>query len=333
MKPRLGLIARADNSGLGTMSVEWARHFPETKVLVMKPGTYAAFPDRFPNARITHKVSDADMEWLLDDIDVLVAFETPYDWRALQLAAKRGVRTVLVPMYECMPQRWPCLPDLILCPSRLDFDIFKAEFGKKTRVEHLPWPVNRKKVPFRLRGTARVFEHHAGHGGMAGRNGTAELLAAIPMIKSDAKVVIYSQRSLSFEHPKLTLKVGNFQDYWDIWGGGDVFIFPHKFDGLSLPIQEALSSGLPVLTTAIYPFTGWLPDDWLIDPVERLQARLADRMVDIALTEPAAIAAKIDQWYGRSLAEDSRAANRLAEAISWKILLSRYRQLLTELVR
>lgn len=315
---RVGLIGRADNGGLGSMTLEFVRHFPDTRVLVIDNGRYKSFPDRFPGARFTKRITNDDLDWLIADIDVLIAFETPYEWRALALAKARNIKTVLVPMYECMPQRWPALPDLILCPSRLDYDIFHLEFHKQTKVEYLQWPVNREAVPFVPRKTARVFEHHAGHGGLVGRNGTAELLAAIPMLKTDAQIVIYSQREMHYTHPKLTLRVGNYANYWDIWGSGDVFVFPHKFDGLSLPVQEALSNGMPVLSTEIPPFIGWLPKDWFFGAAESLQAKVFDRMVDIAMVDPAVIAAKIDAWYGTDISEASRVANKLASAIDWK---------------
>ena len=316
---RIGIIGFPHNSGLGTMTMEFCRYFPGTKALLIDNGRYKSFPDRFPGARLSQRFTKDDLDWLLCDIDLLVTFETPIEWRAFAMAAARGIKTVLIPMYECMPQRWPALPDLILCPSRLDYTIFHAEFNKLCKVEYLQWPVNREKVPFNPRKTAKVFEHHAGHGGLVGRNGTAELLAAIPMLKSDAQIVIYSQREMHYTHPKLTLRVGNYANYWDIWGSGDVFVFPHKFDGLSLPVQEALSNGMPVLSTEIPPFIGWLPQDWFFGAAELLQAKVFDRMVDIALPDPAVIAAKIDAWYGTDISEASRVANKLAAAIDWEV--------------
>ncbi len=322
MARRIGIIGFASNSGLGALSWEFCNHLRPARVLLVQT-KYQEFPDRFPGAR--RGLTAENIDWLLSGIDVLLTFETPGgEWAVYQQARKRGVKTVLMPMYECMPSPIPVLPDLMLCPSKLDLKIFRSELRGKCEVEYLPVPVNRKRVTFQQRRIANVFEHHAGHGGLLGRNGTYELLAAAPMLKTGAKILIYSQRKLDFEHPNVEIRVGNFENYWDIWGHGDVFVFPHKFDGLSLPIQEALSSGMPVLSSPIEPFMGWLPNEWMIDGGERTQMRVFQRTVDIAVMDPAQIAAAIDAWYGKDIREASSQANRLAEALDWVRLKERY---------
>ena len=328
MAKRIGILGFASNSGLGTLSREFFVHLKPARTLLI-PTRYQEFPERFPDAR--RGLSAENIDWLLAGIDVLLAFETPGEWDIFRLAQKRGVKTVLMPMYECMPSPLPFVPDLVLCPSKLDLRIFRDELRGKCEVDHLPVPVNRSRVGYAPRRHAMVFEHHAGHGGLLGRNGTYELLAAIPMLKTPAKIIIYSQRKLDFEHPKVEVRVGNFENYWDIWGHGDVFVFPHKFDGLSLPIQEALSSGMPVLSTAIEPFIGWLPHEWMIDAGERTQMRVFQRQVDVAVVDPAKVAEAIDGWYGRDIRSDSAQANRLAEALDWKRLKERYISLFNSL--
>ncbi len=325
MARRLGILAFASNSGLGTLSREFHDNLKPAKTLLI-PTRYAEFPERFPGSR--RGLEQENIDWLLSGIDVLLAFETPSDWNIFAMARKRGVKTILMPMYECMPSPLPAWPDMLLCPSTLDLKIFRHEAVDKCRVKHLPVPVNRQRLPFQPRRYARVFEHHAGHGGLLSRNGTYELLAAVPMLKSDARIVIYSQRKLDFEHPKVEIRVGNFQEYWDIWGHGDVFVFPHKFDGLSLPIQEALSSGMPVLSTGMEPFSGWLPQDWMIRADEHTEMRVFQRMVDVAVVDPHRIAEMIDGWYGKDIRGDSVMANKLAEALDWKALKPRYQQIL-----
>ena len=44
---RIGIIARYDNSGLGTMCWEYARHLKPAKVLLVANGVYQTFPERF----------------------------------------------------------------------------------------------------------------------------------------------------------------------------------------------------------------------------------------------------------------------------------------------
>lgn len=317
---RLGLIARADNSGLGTLSREFYEHFRFTKVLVLDNGKYRSFPERFPGARVSKRIGSEEIEWLLDGIDILVTLETPYEWQIYNQARKRGVKTILVPMYECEPNPLPAVPTLVVCPSALDYRVFRPELRNKCLVKQLDIPVNRERVEYRIRKKALVFQHNAGHGGLLGRNGTTELLAAIPMCKSDAKFIIYSQKRLDFSHPNVEVRVGNYPEYWDLWGDGDMFVFPHKFDGLSLPIQEALSSGMPVLSTAIFPFTMMMPEKWMFTAHESMSLRAWDRYIDVAVIDPQDIADTIDQWYGKDIREESRLANSIAEKLSWKTL-------------
>lgn len=151
------------------------------------------------------------------------------------------------------------------------------------------------------------------------------------MVRSDVKFVIYSQRKIEFEHPKVELRVGNFKNYTDIWNGGDVFVFPHKFDGLSLPVQEALSVGMPVLSTAIYPFTTWLPQEWLFNYDELVQLKVWDRMIDVAVIDPSVIAAKIDVWANKDILTESQKANKLANTITWDKLLPQYEAIFNSL--
>lgn len=323
---KLGFIARADNSGLGTMSWEFSRHLPFEKILVVKNGVYAIFTERFPRARVVHKdrIEKEDIDWLLDGITHLLAIETPYDYEIFRLARQKCIRTVLIPMYECMGETLPVNPDLFLCPSTLDFKLMPRP--KK----YLPVPVDRSRLPFRQRRHAKVFLHSVGHGGIMGRNGTSELLAAIPMVKSDVKFIIRSQKAFDYSHPKVELRVGNFENYWDLWSEGDVFVFPHKFDGLSLPIQEALSVGMPVLSTAMFPFLGWMPEHWFIPAIEIVQAKPALRMIDYALVEPEQIAKKIDEFANTDITEASRTADELAKALDWKVLKERYLQVIAK---
>lgn len=320
---RIGAIGWASNQGLGTLTLEFDRHLKFSKLLLV-PGKYRSFPERFPGARTG--LSASNIDWLLEDIDVLLMFETPSDWSVISLAKKRGVKTVLIPMYECAPKKLPYCPDRILCPSDIDYDVFKT---LDCDVRRLDIPVNRKMIPFRQRSRAKVFQFNGGHGGLIGRNGLTELLAAIPMCKSDARFIIYTQKALDFQHPNVEVRAGNYENYWDLWGDGDVFVFPHKFDGLSLPIQEALSSGMPVISTWMYPFSKWLPKDWCFVSDDEVKLRVFEREIQVAVVNPATIAAAIDRWYDKDITSESALADRLADKLDWKNLLTEYRKDLT----
>lgn len=327
---KIGLIARADNSGLGTLSWEFFNHLKPTKTLVVDPGRYRLFRSRFPGARLSPKgtMSTRDMEWLLEGIDILLTIETPYQWALYKMAKRAGVKIVLIPMYECMPSIVPYEPDLYICPSELDYKFI----GDKPKIL-LPCPINMGVIPYRHRKSAKTFVFHNGHGGGAGRNGAKELFEAIKLAKSDAKFIIYSQMPLpQVSSDNVEVVVGNFENYYDMWDEGDVYVWPHKFDGLSLPVQEAIAAGMPVLCTEFFPFTEWLPKHWMFPPKSTTRGRVFHVDIDIHEVDPKVLAAHIDSWYGQDITDESRKAREIAEKRSWKKLKPEYLKVFKDLI-
>lgn len=322
---KIGFIARYDNSGLGILSWEMWEHLKPYKILAIDNGAYRTFPERLEGQDVRYSkrnISDADFEWLLDGIDLLLTIETAYIKGAYVKARKKGIKSVLMPMYESLPNNIEVAtdtPDLFLCPSLLDYRELQD------RKVLLPMPVNRERVKFRQRDVARIFLHNAGHGGMASRNGTTELLEAIPMVKNpDILFIIRSQNPLQCSDPRVRIEVGNVKNYWNLWDEGDVFVFPEKFNGLSLPVNEALSSGMVVMSSNRFPFNEWIPTEPLIDIQQNVRVKISSRLLDYAIIKPEAIARKIDEYAMQDISELSKKSNEIAEKISWKKLLPEY---------
>lgn len=322
---KIGFIARADNSGLGTMSWEFYNHLKPHKTLVVDPGNYTIFKERFPkNTRFCPKrdMTASDIDWVLEDIDVLLMIETSYSWALMHMAKKKGVKMVLIPMYECLPPTMQVEPDLYICPSEIDMDFIDDDKPKVL----IPCPINTKKLKFKRRLQAETFVFHNGHGGAKNRNGAQEFLKAIELVKNkDVKFLIYSQLPLRQpKDPRVEVRIGNYENYYDIWQEGDVYVHPHKFDGLSLPIQEAIGVGMPVLCTRFYPFTEWLPESWMFPPVGKTRKRIFNITITVHEVDPAILAAKIDAWAMQSIKMDSWKAREIANNRSWKKLLPKY---------
>jgi len=247
--------------------------------------------------------------------DTLLFFETPFNWKLIPKARELGIKTVLMPMYECTNYPLPYVPDLILSPSKLD----QIYYPDSTLVTV---PVTAK---WKLRERAKVFVHNAGNGGLGGRNGTRELIEAMKHVKSDAKLIIRSQVPITSTMSTIDIKVGTFDD---IWSEGDVFIFPEKFNGLSLPIQEAFASGMPVMCGDRFPMNDWLPKDTLI-PIEKYKKeRLAVEFCS-AVFNPLDIAKTIDRWYNQDITNLSLLGKKWGEQNSWKHLKETYKKLLS----
>jgi len=164
-------------------------------------------------------------------------------------------------------------------------------------------PVDITKLNPRIRKRAEIYVHNAGNGGLGGRNGTKELLEALQYVKSPIKLILRSQVPLKVPNdPRIDYRQGTFDNIWD---EGDVFVFPEKFNGLSLPIQEAFASGMVVMSTDRYPFNTWLPKEPLI-PVDNYKKEKIACEFDSAVLSPIKIAETIDSFYGRDIVELSK---------------------------
>lgn len=323
----LGFIARCDNTGLGVESHDVVRWLDPDRVLVIRGGGPAVrrreFPERFARCPAVTFLDRAptweQIDEFLDGLETLFAIETPYDWRIVERANARQVRTILRINYECLPDPVPVQPDLMVAP---------IDWYQPPSTLLLPFPVDRQRFPFRQRHIAHRFVHMGGNQGLFGRNGTAELLRAIPMVRSDVRFVIYSQKPLEpIDDPRVRFQIGDHVDNADLFREGDVLVFPRRYGGQALAMNEALSTGMPVMMTDMRPQSAFLPHELLIRPTRFEQARIL-RTVEAAVIDPAAIAARIDEWANRDISRFSELADTYAESISWTVLRPRYLQLL-----
>jgi glycosyltransferase involved in cell wall biosynthesis len=151
------------------------------------------------------------------------------------------------------------------------------------------------------------------------------------MVEPEKKVrfIIYSWEPLEGELPKderLIIKPLQFENYWQAWREGDVLVYPQDYNGISLPVVEALASGLGVISTDIYPFNEYLPKELLFKPVEMYTTRAASRLMptSAARINPSTIAALINRWAGLDISEFSRYGKTWAMKHSWEKLLPKY---------
>jgi len=259
----------------------------------------------------------------LDKIDLLLFFETPFNMSIIELAKQHNVKTVLMPMYECT--KYPINVDAYIAPSALDLRYYKKLYPSAD-VQHLRIPVP-KEVVWKLRSRARTFVHNAGNGGTYGRNGTKELLEAIKYVDSPIKLLIRSQK-FDYETNDPRIRIVKEQvKFEDLWKLGDVFIFPEKFNGLSLPLQEACASGMLVMCGDRFPMNKWLPPEPLIKIASEQRASIVNVPFRSAVYDPRDIASKIDEWYDRDIEEYSLAGKKWAEENSWEILKPKYKEI------
>lgn len=324
MRLKIGIIGRADNCGLGILTQEFYEHLKPTKTILLFNKKYKHYLDRFPEGECIGKTefSDDKVKKFLTGLDLVIAFESPYNWNTFDIAREMGVKSVLIPMYEYLKVDTP-KPDLYICPSLLDFDLIE---GNKV---FLNIPVNRKKLirrkPFRV----KTFLFNAGHGGKYNRNLTQKVISAMQLVKSDVKLIVNTQKDIDYEEsPKVEVRWKDEYDYKDLYSRGDVFLFPQRFCGLSMPIQEAMSVGLPVVTTDIYPLNVYIPQKLLIK-TSKMPPIKVYRLIDTYDTTKKDIAAKIEeiaQMSSEELGRYSDLMDEYAENISWRKMLPKYKK-------
>jgi glycosyltransferase involved in cell wall biosynthesis len=340
LNARIGIIARCDNTGLGVMTVDFFRNLTVQKVLVV-PGTIANYLDRFANRPgvsvivcPTRRPTLGEINRFLEDIDVVVAFETPYDWNIFMHARQLGIKTVLVPMYEWTPpnDKIPCYPDLFLCPSRLDYDELPEP------KQYIPTPVNRDIIPFRLRTQAGKFVFINGMGGFKDRNSLRVLLELIPLVKSPVEFLIRSQVSIPpISDTRVTVQMEEV-DYGNLWKEGDIYLHLHRWDGLSLPINEAMAAGMPIVAPNFYPHNEFLPKRLLFPIEATVRECLSEgfREIDVHVISASTVAQKIDEvaaMQEHEIALLSQAVNQLADERSWSVLRSKFVEILNNLIK
>lgn len=351
---RLGLIALDSNTGLGNQSWEYAKHLHPTKVLDINlkniNATYGKitnhYPERFADydTRVTDGLpSIADGEWLLDGIDLLFYAETPLNHEIIRMARERGIKTVMHYNYEFIDQlqpnfsSWP-KPDLMLAPTMWNASIVQAaaaEWGSQWK--YLPVPVNRTLFPFKQRTQAKTFLHVAGYKTHEDRNGTENVFAAIPLVKSDVQFIIRSQQELPHFEGDYRVKVINtdVRNYWESFNGEDVLLLPRRYGGLSLQLNEAMSTGMIPIMTGISPQQDFIAPELLIPAV--LEKTIRTRgLVDIYSITPQQLAEKID-WLASQPTEFIQAASNYsdiyANSIDWETMAPKYMEVFEECLK
>jgi hypothetical protein len=323
---RVGTVCYATSRGLGHLARSFHQHGVVTDVFVIRHPSIPMNEDWYPNAPSTdaRRPDRAALYDFAKDMDALLFFETPFEWSLLDFCRAKGIRTYIISMYECTPARLPARPTKWLCPSLLDMRYFPKESSV-----FLPLPV---EMPWRLRERARSYVHNGGYLGLRGREGTTLLIEAMELVKNPIQLRLRVQenvrpeyRSRAERNPLITYEAGTFP-YETMHSWGDVYVAPQKFNGCSLPLQEAFASGMLCISTDRFPMNTWLPKEPLI-PVSRYErCRVGGPYNEIeeAIITPKAIAETMDRWYDRDISDWSRAGQRWAQSVSWDVLKPQY---------
>lgn len=333
MSNRVGTIAYCTDRGLSHLARAFVQHgVVNVPPLVVMHDTVPNNPEWYPQSKKlplpgVSKGAFSNTIWeYCRGLDALLCFETPFDWSAFDFCRRIGVRSYLVTMHECTPKEHT-KPYKYLNPSLLDAEYFQGPF--------LPLPV---EYPWHLRTTACRWVHRGGYGSRMDREGTLVLCDALPLIQSPFSLTLSVQEHLPQEYEarlkrdeRVTYLCGTIP-YHDLYGGGfDAVVQPQKYNGCSLPLQEARASGCLVLTTDRFPTNTWMPVEGLIRAAGHRPTRISPRLHDFVetLIDPADVAAAVDRWYGKDITSYSESARQWAADNSWEVLGPKWQEALS----
>lgn len=344
---RIGLIARADHTGLAIQTWCFWRNMKPARTLVVDLSRCSGqHPDMSmyegdPNVSVwkssvypdVRPLPEQILEDFLDDVDAVFTCETPYNTWLFQRAAEKGVKTVLQPNFEFLDFTAVPQPDVYALPSLWHVDDIKSRLSGRDII-YLPVPVDTELLPYRQRTELKTILHTAGVQAMKDRNGTMLFLEAMKFVKTPVHALVRSQGELPTRGMVMPGNVrydfGPKRWFYELYGDQDLYVMPRRFGGLCLPMQEALALGMPTLMTGVPPQKDFLPAELLVQAYYE-QSFEARSGIDVFSSIPQDIAARIDWLYENPdrFAQLSEWAGQWARMHSWEALKWRYEKLLS----
>lgn len=326
----LGLIARADEGGLGTQTLEFARHMDVDSIMVVHVVPERGHYDLHRYEELAAWIGVVEYPgggnrklWaeFTRRVDVVYAAETAYSttFATAMLRARKRLIVHANPEFHRptrgMHELW--------APSTWRLDHLPPG------TPHVPYPVDRQRCQGRQASIWPVRDVlHVSSPATHDRNGTRLLRDALQYVTNGFTLhVIGPDAPLEAEKIGVVRIVGrrDERDYWRIYEGMDALILPRRFGGLCLPMQEAASCGLPIVTLDTEPQSAWtIPE--LAAPAsvtEKLATQGGD--LDVYSAGPAMLAERINRLANEDIVRDAIAhSNAWADSISWDRMRSRY---------
>lgn len=305
---KVGLIARSDRTGLGNQTRNLARLLNPDKVLLIDSTPFnqnTQHPEIYKDYDVTTSKgfpSDLQVREFIKGLDVVITCEIFYNMQFVDIANEMGVKTINQYNWEFADYlRLPnlTLPTVLVSPSKWNIDRAKNLWGQD-RVVYLPTPVftedfaEVRSANMKREGKKR-FLHIMGRQAVNDRNGTQDLLRALPFCHEDFELVIKMQTGAMIytTDPRVTIDTSSPEDEIDLYRDFDVMFLPRRYAGQCLPMTEALCAGIPVVMTDISPNNTILPPFWLA-PSTMTGRFMARTWIDMYSADPRALAQKID---------------------------------------
>ena len=317
---KIGLIARMDNSGLGRECYDFYRYLKFHRILgVAAWPSYKIHGKRFGYPPCCHsQPSDEALELFCDGLDAVFTIETPYNWNLFKICRNFGVTSIMKINYEGLERT--DRPDIYVAPNQWHSSDVPTD-------KIIPFPVDRGIWKFKQKKYARVFLHSAGNTAPYDREGTELFLQAIPLIRSNIRIIIQSQRPVRrIQDPRVKYQ-GELPDH-KLYNA-DVLVHPRRYGGQTLKLTEAISCGLVPIMTDMIPQNQWLPKEFLI-PISGLNDIHISQKVEICDFKPEHLASKIDELAGADISKYSGDMGNIAEQYTWEKVGPMWEKLFSE---
>lgn len=321
MNRQLGIMVRGDFSGIGFQARRMCELLRPERILYIDSTSFSKNKAQhkewykgFSGYYVNGFPNDREVRVFLRGLTHFVCIENPHNFTFFSLAEQMGIKAYVVTNYEFCDNlanpNFP-LPYKFIMPSYWKIVEMEHIFGRD-KVMYLPPPINphefkeARDVNFNRSGRKK-FLHIAGTIAAHDRNGTLDVLAAVAQTQEEFDLTITSQHELPPEYitnnRKVNYKIGSVDEPCKLYKDYDALILPRRYGGLSLPVQEALISGLPVIMTDISPNRELLPSKWLV--IARKQGDFRARtMIDVYTSDIVSLASRIDTLATMDLEEE-----------------------------
>jgi hypothetical protein len=327
---KLGLIARADDGGLGNMTWEFFRAMRPDRTMVVDLGALGRGPvhlERYPGATIVRGMNDdippEVVAKFCSGLDVVYTAETFYRDDFCAIARSVGCKTILHAMPE-LYRRDQAPADEVWVPT--SWELHRMPQGTVV----VPVPVARDRSERRLRTEAARFLV-LGAPAFHDRNGFSLAVDACAEVTQPLSVLFAGTPQpppIRTEVVSVSWDPTHVDRYWSRYNDADVLLMPRRYAGLSLPMQEAAEAGMAIVSLDLPPQNRWLPAEALAHATEHHNVAMVGGLFPVHTTVPAELAKIMDALAtSRDLVEMcSIRSLAYANSISWEALSGEYRQ-------
>lgn len=146
--------------------------------------------------------------------------------------------------------------------------------------ELVPTPIEDERIATDLPGSSRLL-HVGGHRATGDRNGTQIVGGLLKLIQRPWRVCTQDGLKITPQVMRYTEVFGTVKDRWSLYEGCGILVYPRRYGGQSLQVNEAMARGLAVVMGDQSPNFDWpivaiptRPGGWVKTPAGRVQMHM-----------------------------------------------------------